>query len=187
MCFEIKCSEIEERAKALSSKFHRYFDNKLKQNLTNQWNEGVQRGHFDKGWTNNNSESLNHVLKRPINWQSEPLLDLVNTLNEIIDTQFKDLLRALVDRGQYRVEDSHTQFRVSKTAWTNKTQEERQRYFRRFRNFVPKDKLTATSTDGKMTVIKPRSHGRKIGQRKRKINERSTTIKKQKTFSDDSE
>jgi hypothetical protein len=84
--------------------------------------------------------------------QSEPLLDLVNTLNEIIDTQFKDLLRALVDRGQYRVADSHTQFRVAKTTWTNKTQEERQRYFRRFRNFVPKDKLTATSTDGKMTV-----------------------------------
>jgi ketol-acid reductoisomerase len=96
VCFEIKCSEIEERAKALSSKFHRYFDNKLKQNLTNQWNEGVQRGHFDKGWTNNNSESLNHVLKWAINWQSEPLLDLVNTLNEIIDTQFRDLLRALV-------------------------------------------------------------------------------------------
>jgi hypothetical protein len=60
-----------------------------------------------------------------------------------------------VDRGQYRVADSHTQFRVAKTTWTNKTQEERQRYFRRFRNFVPKDKLTATSTDGKMTVIKP--------------------------------
>ena len=54
VCFEIKCSEIEERAKALSSKFHRYFDNKLKQNLANQWNEGVQRGHFEKGWTNNN-------------------------------------------------------------------------------------------------------------------------------------
>jgi len=159
VCFEAKCSEIEERAKALSSKFHRYFDTKLKQNLTNQWNEGVQRGHFDKGWTNNNSESLNHVLKRAINWQLEPLLDLVNTLNEIIDTQFKDLLRALVDRGQYRVADSHTQFRVSKTAWTNKTREERQRYFRRFRNVVPKDKLTATSTDGKMTVIKPRSQG----------------------------
>jgi hypothetical protein len=28
VCFEIKCSEIEERAKALSSKFHLYFDNK---------------------------------------------------------------------------------------------------------------------------------------------------------------
>ena len=102
-----------------------------------------------------------------------------------IDKIYNSCERARGEQSQTKWQKSKV--RVSKTAWTNKTQEERQRYFRRFRNFVPKDKLTATSTDGKMTVIKPRSHGRKIGQRKRKINERSTTIKKQKTFSDDSE
>ena len=48
----------------------------------------------------------------------------------------------------------------------------------RFRTYVPKDNVTATSTDGKMTVIQPRTFGKKIGQRKRKINERTTTIKK---------
>jgi hypothetical protein len=34
---------------------------------------------------------------------------------------------------------------------------------------------------GAMTVLKPRSLGKKIGQRKRKINERTTTFKKKKT------
>ena len=46
---------------------------------------------------------------------------------------------------------------------------------------MPKDKKTVTSTDGAMTVLKPRSLGKKIGQRKRKINERTTTFKKKKT------
>ena len=47
--------------------------------------------------------------------------------------------------------------------------------------FVPKDKKTVTSTDGTTTVLKPRSLGKKIGQRKRKINERTTAFKKKKT------
>jgi hypothetical protein len=42
--------------------------------------------------TNNNSESLNHVLKQAIDWKSQPLLDIVNFLTKIIETQCKDLL-----------------------------------------------------------------------------------------------
>jgi hypothetical protein len=52
-----------------------------------------------------------------------------------------------------------------------------------FATFVPKDKKTVTSTDGTTTMLKPRSLCKKIGQRKRKINERTTTFKK-KTMSD---
>lgn len=58
-----------------------------------------------------------------------------------------------------------------------------QRLFKRLRRFVPKDKKTVTSTDRTMTVLKPISLGKKIGQRKRKINEWTTTFKK-KTMSD---
>ena len=38
-----------------------------------------------------------------------------------------------------------------------------------------------TSTDGTTTVLQHISLGKKIGQRKRKINERTTTFKKKKT------
>ena len=180
ICFDAKCSAIEEKSKDLSSKFYRYFEKKLKNNLIDQWNENAPSGHFDTDWTNNNCESLNHMLKRAINWQSKPLLDLVTILRNIVDTQFKDLLRSLVSMGQYRIAESHLQFKVTKTAWMTKTVEERQRYFKRFRNFVPKDKKTATSTDGHLTVIKPRALGKKLGQRKRNITERTTSFKKMK-------
>jgi hypothetical protein len=47
---------------------------------------------------------------------------------------------------------------------------------------VLKDKKTVTSTDGTTIVLKPRPLGKKIGHRKRKINERTTTFKKKKTY-----
>ena len=54
--------------------------------------------------------------------------------------------------------------------------------FKRLRRFVLKDKKTVTSTDGTTIVLKPRPLGKKIGQRKRKISERTTTFKKKKTY-----
>jgi hypothetical protein len=53
-----------------------------------------------------------------------------------------------------------------------------------FRLHVPKDKNTVTSTDGTTTVIPPRIIGKKIGQRTRKINERTTSFKKCKQNDD---
>jgi len=119
ICFDAKCSAIEEKSKDLSSKFNRYFDKKLKNNLKDQWSENVPSGRFDTDWTNNNSESLNHVLKRAINWQSKPLLDLVIILRNIVDTQFKDLLRSLVSMGQYRIAESHPRFNSNMTSDRN--------------------------------------------------------------------
>jgi hypothetical protein len=49
---------------------------------------------------------------------------------------------------------------------------------------VPKDKNAVTSTDGTTTAIPPRILGKKIGQRKRTINERTTSFKKCKQNDD---
>ena len=82
--------------------------------------------------------------------------------------------------GQYRVAESHKQYQVTATAWLNKTPQERERLFKRFKGYIPKDKRVISSTDGMMNVIKPRTFGKKIGQRKRKINEQTTTFRKKK-------
>ena len=138
-------------------------------------------------WTNNNSESLSHVLKQAMDWKSQPLLDIVNILTKIIETQCKYLKRALVNTDEYRLCDSHKQFSVTKAAWVSKTDEERRRLYRRFRLYIAKDKDkdVVTSTDGQTCVRHPRSLGRKIGRRKRKIKERTTTYKRTKTADSD--
>ena len=123
ICFDVKSEAIEEKCKAISSKCQKYIKNILK----DQWKAEVPNGYFNKNWTNNNSESLNRVLKQAIDWQSKPLLDLVNTLTVIIDTQFKHMMRSLVSMSQYRVATTHRQFVISKILWASKTLDEREK------------------------------------------------------------
>ena len=80
-------------------------------------------GYLDKRWTNNNSESLNHALKRAIDWKSQPLLELVNIVKNLVDTQYKELLRSLVSMGQCRLSETHRQFHVSKSGCLSQNQE----------------------------------------------------------------
>ena len=82
---------MEQRTQTLSTKFHRYFINKLEPTLIEHRKTVDHIGYFDKSWTNNNSESLNHVLKRAIDWKSQPLLDLVQIIRDIVDTQYYQL------------------------------------------------------------------------------------------------
>ena len=55
-------------------------------------------------------------------------------------------------RGQYRVAESHKQYEVTATAWLNKTPQERERRFKRFKGYIPMDKRVISSTDGMMNA-----------------------------------
>jgi hypothetical protein len=62
ICFDEKSSEIEEKTKDLSTKFNKYYLQKMKNILKENVNKPITAGFVSKTWTNNNSESLNHVL-----------------------------------------------------------------------------------------------------------------------------
>jgi hypothetical protein len=53
----------------------------IKSHRTVHLQSHVPNGYFNKNWTNNNSESLNRVLKQAIDWQSKPLLDLHSSVS----------------------------------------------------------------------------------------------------------
>ena len=116
-------------------------------------------------WTNNNCESVNHVLKQAVDWKRKPLLDFIQSVNDLVDAQFKDLKRALVSIGRFRLADSHRQFAVSKSVWANKTDDERHRLFRRFRKHDIKNTRLVTSTNGKSDVKAPRTKGQGIKEK----------------------
>jgi hypothetical protein len=130
ICFDVKCEDIESKSMEVSFKFHTYFSGRLKQNIHEEWGTESPPGYLDKRWTNNNSESLNHALKRAIDWKSQPVLELVNIVKNLVDTQYKELLRSLVNMGQGRLSETHRQFHVSKSGCLSKNQE-RQRLFKR--------------------------------------------------------
>ena len=68
----------------------------MKNILKEKGNKPITAEFVSKTWTNNNSESLNHVLKQAIDWKSKRLLELVKFLSDIEATQFKDLRRAIL-------------------------------------------------------------------------------------------
>ena len=114
-------------------------------------------------------ESVNHVLKQAVDWKRKPLLGFIKSVNELVDAQFKDLKRALVSIGRFRLADSRRQFAVSKSVCANKTDDERHRLFRRFRKHDIKNTRLVTSTNGKSDFVAPRTKGQKLGRRKKNL------------------
>ena len=165
VCFAMLCSSSQ-----VSSKFTKYFTGRLKTLLKTKVNEPVRKDMVSQNWTNNNCESLNHVLKQAIDWRSKPLVPLVEKLQDLADGQFKELRSAMLGTGEYKLADSHKQFQMSKTDWVSKTTSQREKAFRRFRKYFVPPKNVMISTDGCSEIIAPRTHGKKLGEKKRKIN-----------------
>ena len=132
----------------------------------------------DRQWTNNNCESLNHVLKQTIDWKSQPLMDLIESVKERVESQFKELRRSIVGMGKFMLAESHEQFSVSRGVWAKKTLAEQDRHYKRFKDFVMKDKRIVKTRDGQSNVVAPRTKGKQINQCKRKRTERTMTNKK---------
>ena len=181
VCFEEKCEEVEAASQSVSQPFLRYFKKRVKDNLNRKRKEPELISRADKQWTNNNCESLNHVLKQNIEWKSKPLLDLIEAIYELVEVQFKDRRRSLVGTGQFKMADTHKQFAVNRSVWAGKTPDEKEKNYKRFRSFVAKDPRIVTSTDGESNVVAPKTKGKKLNQGKRKCTERTLSLKKMKT------
>ena len=41
-------------------------------------------------WTNNNCESINHVLKQAVAWRPQQLPDLINVLQKLVESQYTE-------------------------------------------------------------------------------------------------
>lgn len=109
ICFEEKCKEVETLSQSVSQSFLWHFQKRVKECLDKNRKESeLVSPQADKQWTNNNCESLNHVLKQYIEWKSQPLLELIEAIQELVDVQFKDLRRSFVGTGQFKLADIHS-------------------------------------------------------------------------------
>jgi hypothetical protein len=131
------------------------------------------------GWTNNNAESMNHVLKQCINWKPQLLPDLIKKLQGVVDGQLLESQRAIFGRGDFKLKPSHMHMRVTVEAWESLSASQRQKITQKCSILEPNSKLV-TSTNGKLTVIQQIDAGKKANQTKRKRNAKTTTNKKSK-------
>ena len=73
---------VEQHAPTFLTYFNTFITPKLKDNMRTY----NQHPTINPKWTNNNSESMNHILKLNNNWQSKPLADLINLIHTEITT-----------------------------------------------------------------------------------------------------
>lgn len=164
--FEDRCANISETVVGHGG-FQTYFESKsvlLKDNLLAGYPQ----------WTSNNVESVNHVFKQAVNWQPHMLPDLISKLQKLVETQTHDAHRAVIGRGDYMLQKSHTRYRLTAETWSNMTEGERTKHVLKTFVLDPRNK-TVKSTNGKLTVTCDVGAGKKPNQRKRKRCARTVT------------
>ena len=135
---------------------------------------------IDKPWTNNNSESENHVLKQEIQWATQNLTDLIDSLHNVVKLQYLDLKRALIPGlGNFELTSQTKKLSTDPAVWERKTPAQKQSVFNKLLSqpILTKSNI-CVSTDGKLTVTAPTNGGKKAHQTKRKRAARTTTAKK---------
>jgi len=99
-------------------------------------------------WTNNNCESINHVLKQAVNWRPQHLPVLIDTLRQLVESQYTEADRAMCGVGDFVLRGSFVRHRLTDVS---------------------------TASDGGITVPNTRGGGKKPHQRKRKRAEKTSS------------
>ena len=130
-------------------------------------------------FTNNNAESINHVLKKATGWTRQRLPELIKTVEAVVRAQETEERRALFGVGEYKLATSYQQYAVSRERWKSLSVQQRQRATKRFlTNAQPAGRPShVTSTDGKLRVRKP-TGSKKPNQNRRAKSSRTTSRKK---------
>lgn len=118
-------------------------------------------------WTNNNCESINHVLKTAVSWKSLKLVDLIYKLHTIVEAQFREVKRAFISLGEFVLTPEFGHFQVPLDVWHEQNDAKYEKHFKRFMSFTKEPGLVR-STSG-LTVCKaPVAKGKKPGKKKSK-------------------
>ena len=139
---------------------------KITNNLNIMWTE-KWLGQY--AWNNNNSESINHVLKLAVEWKPQRVTDLVAHLRDVVRAQYADLKRALYGQGEFHMTPHFQSHVIANCRWgcmSEKRQEEAFSAFMRDTG-VRKKTNTVLSSDSRLTVQGNSRIARKPGQRTR--------------------
>ena len=147
--------------------FISYFNKKLNPMLKNYVIIPTNENKISPNWTNNNCESLNHIMKLDADWKPGNTPRMIELLHEMVLLHFRDFRRALYGNGNYRlVGNKKKRFGISKDNWRKLNESERADKFKAFLKNEYRKSDVVKSSYANFTVTKP-STAKKPGQRKR--------------------
>jgi hypothetical protein len=148
-------TDFDVRSEHLCSSFPvfaEYFNSKLKTRMLKHVIRPSRQGTNTRLWTNNNCERMNHRLKISTDWKPQRLLELFNTIHDIVRLHFADLRKALSRQGNSALECAFQHLYVPHTVWISKTATEKENIFARFLKNRNVNTKMVQSSDGKLTV-----------------------------------
>ena len=168
--FNQKCEEARKTIEETVPSFQEYFSERIQprifDNLAAEEDTGLQNL---AGWTNNNCESINAVLKRQVDWRPQKSVNLILSLFQLVQAQYKELERSLFGHGEYVPTEQFQKFQMDPSVWCSLSKEGKIAHFQKFmRQRCENQKDQVTSTDGTRTILKPKNGGKKPGQFKRR-------------------
>ena len=132
----------------------------------------------DQPWTNNNCESINHVIKQATQWKSRSMVDLIEILHNVVHAQYQDIKRAFVRLGNFQLTNAAVKFQMNPCVWDRKSPKQQTTFFRRFlKHITPIRGNTIVSSDGCLGVVIPPNGSKKPEQRNRKRAHKTTSRK----------
>ena len=78
------------------------------------------------GCTNNNCDSVNHVHKLYTQWRLQQLPELIDKLQDVVQSQYVEADRALCSRGDFLLAPSATRHRVTLEYWCTHSAKQRE-------------------------------------------------------------
>ena len=102
--FSYRLEHLTEKIHALDKnvgdkKFFPYFTNKVLPLLKVYVVEPSNNGKVERGWTNNNCESANHILKSATGWKNTDIPKFIHLLDELVNGEVLERCRAIRGRG----------------------------------------------------------------------------------------
>ncbi|GFR61240.1 hypothetical protein ElyMa_000098700 [Elysia marginata] len=125
-------------------------------------------------WKNTNSESINHVLKQATSWRSLKLVDLIQRLCIVVESQFREVQRAICGMGSFVLVNEYKKFGVPRDVRFNKDNEQKARRMRKYELCIKKTLLR--STNSQKVAVAPKHKVKKPGQRKWKLTKKTVSV-----------
>lgn len=133
--FQIRKSAAIDLISQEAPQFLEYFNNQTLP-LIRKNTEIARTYNIDPKWNNNNTESINYVLKQHIDWKPQSLITLIKSLRDVIHYQQSHVELSIVEMGDYQLTPEYNRFNMLSIVWHNQTQEQREKHMVRFYNTV---------------------------------------------------
>ncbi|XP_039247589.2 uncharacterized protein LOC120325535 [Styela clava] len=122
-------------------------------------------------WTNNNSESMNNLIKVDIDWKPQKLPQLIKKFKDHAILQYTDMRRAIHGRGNYSLSSRFKKYSYSNAVWREMGEGQKEKIFQKLifekdRSHIPLENEMEEASNPAFLCPRKSHIARKPGQKK---------------------